>query len=72
MQSPQLNIYFGYQQDKSKNNKKIILNHHLSYHLSWSFDPIYTGLVIMVQVLYLLEICCLGLVFIILYDDHEV
>ena len=32
-------------------------------------DPIYTGLVTVVQVLYLLEICCLGLVFIILYDE---
>ena len=31
-----------------------------------SLDPIYTGLVTTVQVLYLLEICCLGLVFIIL------
>ena len=32
-------------------------------------DPIYTGLVTMVQVLYLLEIYCLGWVFIILYDE---
>ena len=32
-------------------------------------DPIYAGLVTTVQVLYLLEICCLGWVFIILYDE---
>ena len=32
-------------------------------------DPIYTGLVTTVQVLYLLEICCLGWVFIILNDE---
>ena len=28
--------------------------------LDQTLDPIYTGLVTMVQVLYLLEICCLG------------
>ena len=38
------------------------------YPLSDSLDPINTGLVTKVQVLYLLEICCLGCVFIILYD----
>ena len=32
-------------------------------------DPLYTGLVTTVQVLYLLEICCRGWVFIILYDE---
>ena len=32
-------------------------------------DPIYTGLVTTAQVMYLLEICCLGWVFIILYDQ---
>ena len=34
-----------------------------------ALDPIYTGLVTTVQVLYLLEICCLGWIFIILYDE---
>ena len=34
-----------------------------------ALDPIYTGLVTTVQVLYLMEICCLGWVFIILYDE---
>ena len=38
--------------------------------LSANLDPIYTGLVNTVQVfMYLLEICCLGSVFIILYDE---
>ena len=36
----------------------------------WRYlDPIYTGLVTMVQVLYLMEICCHSWVFIILYDE---
>ena len=30
------------------------------YFLMFTLDPIYTGLVTMVQVLYLLEICCPG------------
>ena len=34
-----------------------------------NLDPVYTGLVTMVQVLYQLEICCRGWVFIILYDE---
>ena len=46
-----------------------------SFILKWVYvlhvylEPIYTGLVTTVQVLYLLEICCLGLIFIILYDE---
>ena len=39
------------------------------YGLIEYLDPIYTGLVTTVQVLYLLEICCRGWVFIILYDE---
>ena len=35
----------------------------------WVLDPIYAGIVTTVQVLYLLEICCIGGVFIILYDE---
>ena len=34
-----------------------------------TLGPIYTGLVTMVQVLHLFEICCGGQVFIILYDE---
>ena len=37
--------------------------------LTGALDPIYTGLETMAQVLYLLEICCRGSVFIILYDE---
>ena len=39
------------------------------YNFCDAWDPIYTGLVTTVPVLYLLGICCRGWVFIILYDE---
>ena len=50
---------------RKANSSKLLLLKLLPAHL----DPIYTGLVTTVQVLYLLEICCLGWVFIILYGE---